>query len=351
MFFFKRAYILLLFVVSMLLYSCGGNDEVHKADNGIEIIRYDKLVFGLDTNNIKREFDSIKSVYPKMTHIFFKNVLDMPGYNSDDSTFFSELKIFVSDTSMVDLYKLCIKEFGDMRDIRQEFKEVFDRAKKIDKSNEIPKVYSFVSGFAMQRFIFDDEEGRPALAFGEDMFLGKAFDYGILERGQGTFSDYFIRTYNKEHLVKKVLELWLDDVLGEPKASRAIDYIIKNGKKLYIIKQLMPDIQDSLLLDYSQEQMDWLRNNEQELWSFFIKKNLFFTTEDYEIKRLTSPAPNSQALGMPRKSPGYTGNYLGYRIVDTYMRRNKEKTTEALIKDKNAEKILSKSKFKPLKRK
>ena len=335
----------------MALYSCGGNDEVQKADNGIEIIRYDKLVFGLDTNNIKREFDSIKSRYPKMTDIFFKNILNMPGYNFNDSIFFSELKIFVSDTSMVDLYKLCIREFGEMDDISREMKVAFDRAKKIDKSIEIPKIFSFISGFAMQRFIFDDVAGHPALAFGEDMFLGQAFDYGMLERGQGTFSDYFIRTYDKEHLVKKVLELWLDDIIGEPTGARAIDQILKNGKKLFIIKKLLPDIQDSVLLDYSKEQMDWLRDNEQELWSFFIKKNLFFTTDDYEIKRLISPAPNSQALGMPRKSPGYTGNYLGYRIVAAYMKRNKEKTIESLIKDKNAEKILSKSKFKPLRRK
>ncbi len=350
MFLIKRLYVLLLIVTAMLLSSCGGENNIKRVDDGIEIIRYDKLVFGLDTNKIKEEFDSIKSEYPKMTDIFFKKVLDMPGYNSDDSIFFSELKIFVSDTSMVDLYKLCFKEFGDMDDIRHEFKVVFDRARKIDKNIEIPKIYSFVSGFAMQRFIFDDK-GGPALAFGEDMFLGKAFNYGLLERGQGTFSDYFVRTYNRKHLVKKVLELWLDDVIGEPTGARAIDQIIKNGKKLYIIKQLIPDIQDTILLDYSQEQMDWLRNNEQELWSFFIKKNLFFTTDDYEIKRLVSPAPNSQALGMPRKSPGYTGNYLGYRIVEAYMKRNKEKTIESLIRDKKAEKILSKSKFKPLRRK
>jgi len=346
MFFFKRLHILLVVAALLLILSCGDKETKKTGKSDIDIVRYEKLVFSIGENNVEEGFDSLKSKYPQMTDIFFKNVLDMPGYNSDDSVFYSELKTFVTDSSMVDLYKLCDREFGDMEDIKAEFSQAFSRAKQLDSSIEIPNVYSFISGFAMQRFLFDDDRGM-AIAFGLDMFLGDKFDYSILERGRGTFSDYFTRTYNKDHLVKKVLELWLDDIIGETNGERALDKMIKSGKKLYIIKQLIPEIEDTILLNYSAEQLDWLNNNEQELWSFMIKHNLFYTTSNYEIKRLIDIAPNSQALGMPRRSPGQTGVYIGYRIVSAYMNRNNEKDIQSLIRDKNAAKILSKSKFKP----
>ena len=346
MVFLKRFHILLLVVASWLVFGCGENDVRKEGVSGVDIIRYEKFVFGIDANNIKNGFDSLKSEYPQMTEIFFKNVLDMPGYDSDDSVFYKELKTFITDSSMVDLYKISEEEFGDMSDIKYEFAQAFSRAKKLDSNIKTPHIYSFISGFAMQRFLFDDDSGM-AIAFGLDMFLGDKFDYSRLERGQGTFSDYFTRTYNKQHLVKKVLELWLDDIIGETNNERALDKMIKNGKKLYIIKQLIPEIEDTILLNYTKEQLDWLSNNEQELWSYMIKHNLFYTTNDYEVKRLIDFAPNSQALGMPRRSPGQTGVYVGYRIISAYMSRYKEKTIEDLIKDKNAEKILSRSKFKP----
>lgn len=343
----NTVYILIVIFISLSIVSCDSGDS--KSDIEFDIIRYERMVFGIDINNVKEEFETLKYKYPQITNIYFKNVLDIPGYQTDDSIFFQELKTFVSDSSMRELYKLSEEEFGEMDNLKKQFKSVFENAKSISKNIEIPKIYSFISGFVMQRFVFEDKDGM-AIAFGTDMFLGDKFDYERLERGQGTFSNYFVRTYNKDHLVKKVLGLWLDDILGEPSGGRAIDKMIKNGKKLYIIKQLMPDIQDSILLDYSKEQMEWLNNNEQEMWSFFIKNELFYTTDQYKIKRLISPAPNSQALGMPGKSPGRTGNYIGYRVVDAYMKRNNETTLDVLIGDNNAQKILTRSKFKPQRR-
>jgi len=342
----KRYYAVVLLAISFLMIGCGDDNIKKDRERGIDIIRYDKLVFGIDKDDVKGGFDSLKSKYPQMTEVFFKKVLDMPGYNSNDSVFFNELKTFITDSSMVDLYQLCQKEFGDMDDIEAEFAEAFARAKKLDSSIEIPRVYSYISGFVMQRFLFDDNNG-VGIAFGLDMFLGDKFDYGRLERGQGTFSDYFARTYNKDHLVKKVLELWLDDIIGDTNGVRALDKMIKNGKKLYYIKKVMPEIEDTVLLNYSKEQLDWLGNNERELWAYMIKHNLFYTSNDYEVKRLIDFAPNSQALGMPRRSPGQTGVYIGYKIVDSYMRNHREKTIGDLIRNNDADKILAKSRFKP----
>jgi uncharacterized protein YjaZ len=108
----------------------------------------------------------------------------------------------------------------------------------------------------------------------------------------------------------------------------------------------MLEVPDTVLLEYTGEQMDWLRSNEKEMWSFYFKNDWFYTTDQYIIKRLVNPAPNSMALKMPAAAPGRTANYLGYRIVKSYLKRFPETTVEELL-NTDAQKILEASKFKP----
>jgi lipoprotein NlpI len=82
------------------------------------------------------------------------------------------------------------------------------------------------------------------------------------------------------------------------------------------------------------------------MWAFYIENNWFYTTEDYVIKRLTFPAPNATALGLPEAAPGQTANYLGWKIVESYLRRYPETTIDDLLKQ-DAQKTLELSKFKP----
>ena len=340
---YPKIKIIALVLVALYFSAC---DQTPENNFDFEIVRYDKLIFNLDIDNIKSEFESIKNEYPNFTDIYFEKILGTPGYNTNDSLFYEELTLFISDTAMIHLYELSAKKFGEMDDLKSEFGSAFEIAKKLFPDFQTPKLYSYISGFTLQRFVFEDTES-DGLGFGMDLFLGDKFPYYRLENQQNTFSNYLVRTYNKEHLVKKTLEMWIEDKLGPVNGSRAIDYMINNGKKYFIIKNLMPELQDSVLLDYTSDQIEWLGNNEKQMWTYFIKNDFFYTTDSYKVKRLTSPGPNSQALGMPQSSPGYTGNYLGYRIVETYVKRQNEFDMSDIFKINDPQKILELSKFKP----
>ena len=333
-------------IIFAILSFCRCKNDVFSGSKEAKIVRFDKLLFELDTAHIKSSFDSLHNQYPYFTDIYFENVVPVAGYKSDSVLFYKELKSFIKDTAIMRLENIVEEVFGDMTDIEMEFDKAFSNLSKEFPQEKLPYLYSYVSGFQIQRFIFQDRK-RDGLAFGADLFLGNNFPYNRMEHGQNTFSNYLVRTYNKQHLVKKVMELWVDDKIGDSSGNRAIDEMIKNGKKLYIIKRLLPGIADTVLLEYTSSQIDWLHKNEREMWTFFIENNLFYTTDSYKIKRLTSPAPNSQALGMPKKSPGATGNYLGYKIVSAFMKRNGEMSLEKLINYKNSQKLMEKSGFKP----
>jgi hypothetical protein len=334
----------LLFFLLLFVFSCKNKQT---EDKNSLIVRYDKLIFELDTNDIKTQFNKIKESYPEFTEIYFKNVMTFPSYTENEKEFFVVLKSFITDTNNIKLYKLVTDEFNNLSELETNLTRTVKNLQKDFPEIKLPRFYTFISAFAYQGFIFDDKNGSDGLAIGLDMFLGNKFPYNAITDDSNVFADYMVRTYNKDHLTKKTIELWLDDKIFKSKGSRAIDHIIENGKKLYLMKKIMPEIQDSVLLEYSAENMKWLDENEQEMWSYFIKNNFFYTTDEYKIKRLTSPSPNSQALGMPLKSPGMTGNYLGYRIINTYMRRNKETGMSDLVKNNDAQTILESSKFKP----
>lgn len=65
--------------------------------------------------------------------------------------------------------------------------------------------------------------------------------------------------------------------------------------------------------------MDWVRNNELEIWSFFTEQNLIYETNVNRINKYINPSPDSP--GMPADAPGQTANYIGYQMITAYMEK------------------------------
>ena len=50
---------------------------------------------------------------------------------------------------------------------------------------------------------------------------------------------------------------------------------------------------------------------------------------------------------MPPESPGNTGSWLGWKIVQKFMQENPTYTLKSLMQETDAQKILTLSKYKP----
>lgn len=322
------------------------SEKQHYESSENDFIRYEQLLFSLDTVEIEKQFIDLHTAYPDFTDLYFSQIMGFSSYPDRDSLFFNELKYFISDTINLRILDLVNQQYKDFSGIERKFNEAVQNIQNEFPEIAKPRFYTFISMFAYQGFIFDDQ-GSDGLAIGLDMFLGNSFPYESIIDNENVFASYLNRTYNADHMHKKILELWLEDRFFSNTGSRAIDHIIDNGKKYYLLKKLIPEIADTILFEYTPNQLKWMQNNEQELWSFLIKNNLFYTADEYNIIRLTNPAPNSQALGMPVNSPGQTGNYIGFRIIESYMSRNRESSISDLISNRDAQNVLEASKFKP----
>ena len=332
-------------LIFILFASCK-SDNSTDTDTGsdLQLIRFDNLLMGMDTTNIEKEFEQLYSNYPAFSDVYFSNVLALPGYQKDMPLFFNNLKAFITDDRIKEVHKLIQGIYGDFSEEKTAFQKLFKNAASFFPEKSDPVIYTYLSEFTLQRFIFDDN-GKDGLAIGLDLFLGEDFDYIRLEQGSNTFANYLTRTYNKEHLIRKVAESWIEDQLGLQSGNRLVDQMTYNGMKLYILENITA-VHDTILMEYTGEQMDWINANEKELWAFYFENDWFYTTDQYVIKRLVSPGPNSSALGMPAAAPGQTGNFVGWKIVKAYMRNNPETSVE-MFNQLDAQQILEKSKYKP----
>jgi hypothetical protein len=88
-----------------------------------------------------------------------------------------------------------------------------------------------------------------------------------------------------------------------------------------------------------------LENNELEMWAHYLDKELLYETNPGLIGKHVGPSPN--APGMPPEAPGGNANWVGMNIVEQYMERRPDLSLQDLIDEKDSQRILTESKYKP----
>jgi hypothetical protein len=201
----------------------------------------------------------------------------------------------------------------------------------------IPVIYGFVSGYNNSIVLADS-----LLGIGFDRYLGRDYKY----YPQLGIYNYLSYNMHPEKIPSDLLRSW---ALGEFQFNDSIDNLLNNmvyeGMLMYFTKKMIPDQPDSLIFGFSPSQMKWCRQNESEMWAYFIEHKLLFTTETFTIKKYVNEAPFSH--NFPRESPGRAAVWIGYRIVERFMERNKDYTLAMLMAETDYQKILNRAKYNP----
>lgn len=90
-------------------------------------------------------------------------------------------------------------------------------------------------------------------------------------------------------------------------------------------------------LGYTNEQWQWFEENERLLWDAVVSRNLLYDTNPLTISQLVDPAPATSII--EPYVPPRAGRYIGYRIIESYLKHNDATLPELLspaIYDDNA---------------
>jgi hypothetical protein len=338
----------LAIISMMLVISCDSEEPIPDV-SGIELsnklVRFEQLMASIDTNNLAAEVQKLNAEYTEFYSVYFRNVL--PFDIETPEGFLGNLQGYLSDKRIQKLQDTTAIVFKDFESATlPKLNNAMKMMKHYFPQFKAPNFYTFISEFTYPGFVFSDE-GRDGVGIGLDMYLGANYPYKQLDPNNPGFSDYLTRTFDKNHLPKKITELLLSDIIGRAPGSRLLDQMIHNGKQLYILDKVLPTTPDSVLLEYTEKQTKWVEENELPMWAFYFDEDLFYESNAMKINKYINPSPSSP--GMPDAAPGRTANYIGWKIVEAYMQKTGS-TLEELINMQDAQKIMDESRYKPRRR-
>jgi len=309
------------------------------------INRFEDHLFALDTSNMIDALYKLEQDNQAFSPIYFTQVL--PTQKAETQfEFYDAIKVIINDKFTQNTYNAIKDKFGDFGVYKKEFDDAFKRYKHYFPGKREPNIYTFLSDFGYQCFIFEDGD-RDGIGIGLDLFLHPELEYKKIDARNPAFSDYLMISYTKEQMTKRVMEQLVDDMMGPVKGNKMIDHMIHQGKKIYILSKLLPNKKEAVWNDYADKEMQWVKENELGIWTFFLDQEILYATKLETINRYIQPAPTSR--NMPAESPGKTGAYLGYKIVESYMNKYSDHTLQNLIVASDGTKFLQDSRYKPRK--
>ena len=338
-------------VIVFLCFSCGEEGkkipDVSAISVDVDFIRFDQAFQNLDTNDISTSLVNLEKEYPSFTPLFYRQVLPLldRGQPNNKDLLADNINKYLSDDFVKSLYDTVQIVFPQLDDVEKEFEESVRYLKYYFPEKGAFNVYAFISEFGFQTFITDDADGKEGLGMGLDMFLGQNYPYKAMIYKNPSFSAYITRSFNKDHIVKKLMDAIIADLIEVSMGERLLDKMVAEGVKQYMLDQVLPYAADTVKWEYTADQMKWVEDNEQNIYVHVLSESLLFETRTKLIKTLVDKSPTSK--GMPIESPGRTANYIGYKIVDKFMKRTGT-SMDSLIRIKDAQYILDNSRYKPL---
>ena len=337
---------LIYFSFLLFFWSCANEEkefipDVSDIEVDMQVRRFEQDLFRLDTLNFAVELASLEQNYPDFSTIYFGNILRSKDPYVAPDGHDTYVEGFVKHPSVQKLYETTAELYDDFSGLEASFAEAFKFYKYYFPDRPTPDLTTFISEYSIGAFIYKDN----SLAVGLDYFLGEDYPYRQINPQDPAFSGYLTRTFNKDHLVSKAVQPMIEDMVGPVRGEKMLDHMIHNGKKLYLLDLLLPHAPDSVIFEITGEQVDWLDENQLEMWAYFLKENLLYSTTWQDIRKFVDYSPHSP--GMPPEAPGRTANWVGYQIIKSYLRRNPETHPQTIIEMDDAQKILDLSKYKP----
>ncbi len=317
-----RIYILLM--LSLVLVSC---NEDSKLENEIAKIEVDFIVERFDkafSEAQPEDLPKLKQAYP-----FLFSTRD------HDSFWINKIK----DTIQHELLEEVNKKFPDLKDAKEGLASMFQHLKYYDKTFSLPRVIMLTNDVRYRtKTIVTDSLLLIAL----DNFLGEDHEF------YQNIPRYIAANMRSHQIVPEVAEGYAKKYVFQAQRKTLLDEMIYFGKLLYFKDVMIPFMPDAEKIGYTEGQLKWAEANESAIWSYFIEKELLYSTDSKLPGRFIADAPFSKFyLELDNESPGRLGQYIGWQIVRAYVENTDEDIMSIL--QKAPEEIFRKSKFKPKK--
>ncbi|NVK48147.1 MAG: gliding motility lipoprotein GldB [Cyclobacteriaceae bacterium] len=329
----KKVPLLVIGIVLLIFFSCGSknetcelNSEILSQDLDIEVIRLEQEFFAADS---KEDFQYLLENYPEFTKIYLQADL----YSSVDSLTTDLLRIH-QDSAMQVLNDSVQFVYADFSDVEKELENAFKYIRHYFPDFQVPKIYTFVSGFNSDLVVTEE-----LIVIGLDYFLPATHSF------QPELPRYMAERYEKAYIVSMIVTaISARYNQTNPSDNSMLAEMIYYGKAYHFTKAILPCTSDQFIIGYTPDQIAESFANEEYIWAHFVENELLYETNPFEIRKYMGEAPFTDAISTV--APGRLGRWLGWNIVDDYV-FNQEVSLPELMRNSNAEEIFRQSGYRP----
>ena len=314
----------LIISVSFLLLNCNTKGSIEKEIEGIpmevDIVRFDKEFAEATPSNLS----VLKAKYP----FFFPTQFH-------DSIWIQKM----TDTLQQQLNTEVVKKFPSEEILEDELRSIFQHIKYYFPQFKSPMVVTTTSDVDYQNKIILSDS---LLIIAVDNYLGSEHPF------YGGIKKYIAQNLKESQLGPDISTAYAQQLIVKPRQRTLLAQMIFFGKELYLKDLWLPDSTDAEKIGYTEAQLAWARENESEMWRYFVEKEILYSTSVKLPAQFINPAPFSKFyLEIDNESPGMTGRFIGWQIVRSYMKNSETSVPQLMIK--NTEELFKESKYKPAK--
>lgn len=301
----------------------------HTSDEAVQLHRFEKVLFDTPVEQLQGKLLSVGSEYGT----------ELLNIRPENPEYMQMLAGFVQDPTMREVYRLVDSVFGDMQEESVALGKALAKAQELSPTLRYEKVFTFISGM----FDYDMRVGCNSheLVISLDQYVlpyTQKFNY---------FNSplFLVQQSRPQYLVADCMEAIGRQHIAIPQEGEMtlLDYMVAEGKAIYFAQQTLPDTPDSILMRYSKVQMEWMKKNESNVWSYLLQNKVLYDIDYMRFHNLIDDAPKTNAF---RDSSPRTPYYIGWKIVSQYV-SNTGASLDELFEETDSQKILSQSNYRP----
>tara|TARA_B110000967_G_C18895475_1_gene570304 strand:- start:3631 stop:4605 length:975 start_codon:yes stop_codon:yes gene_type:complete len=320
-----RAHIV-YFLLFLFLVSCDSVriPEVSSDDSKIEINHFDHSFFNMDSSHLLLSLDSLNLQFPEFFDSGQKRTALIKRYQ---------------DPKIRELFNAVDSVFSDTLALNKEITQSFKYFHHYFPAHDSLKVYTWVSNF---------ESLSPITVSGNTLLIALDFYLGTNSRFYKSAPQYLKDGFDKRYLISDIMQLYFQSNLPFSKENTLLSSMLYYGKIHYLSSLMIPYQKSEIVLKYTPAKMQWCIANEGNVWAYFVENNLLFSSQHQNKQRFIEEAPFSKFYTeFDTQTPGRIGQWIGWRIIESYMKSHPEKSLTDLINEQDAQKILRESRYKP----
>jgi hypothetical protein len=226
--------------------------------------------------------------------------------------------------------------FGDLSELKREFEEAFTNLHHYYPEIVIPKIQTVITGLDGDLYVSD-----TLIIVGLDYYLGIGAKY------RPNMYGYILRQYIPQNIVPSVMLLYgiderinISDVGNKTVLAEMMAY----GKSYYFAKHMLPCKADSVLMNYSTKEITDSYKNQDLIWYRFVEDKVLYATGSQVKQHFLGDRPKTIEVGP--ECPGRIGQWVGWQIINSYMKNHPEASLQELMQMSDANKLFKESKYK-----